>query len=252
MFKNIFIFDHFSILQAVEQIEKNKEKAVFVVDKQMIFKGVIADGDIRRYILKMKNNFKLTDKAINILNTQNIYLQKEHLNINQILEAFKNTKINIIPILDKDKKLVDYITKQKFNNFLLQNKFDISKKFNLYSNSALEQEIYTRPWGFYKSILLTKYVQCKIITVFPSQALSFQKHLKREEHWVVVFGKGKVVLEGSTIDAYLGKYFYIPTGCKHRIINTSKKHNLIFCEVQLGSYFGEDDIIRYEDKYNRS
>ncbi len=81
--------------------------------------------------------------------------------------------------------------------------------------------------------------------------ISLQKHTKREEHWVVVYGKGNIILEDSTIKAYTGKYVFIPKGCKHRIINTSANQNLIFCEVQLGNYFGEDDIIRYEDKYNR-
>jgi len=65
-------------------------------------------------------------------------------------------------------------------------------------------------------------------------------------------GKGKVVLGESILDVYPGKYIYIPKGCKHQIINISENENLIFVEVQLGEYFGEDDIIRYKDKYNRS
>lgn len=108
-----------------------------------------------------------------------------------------------------------------------------------------------RPWGFYKSILLTKILQSKVIVVSPMQAISLQKHRHREEHWIIVYGQGEVILEDTKIQVYPGKYIFIPKGCKHRILNHSKK-NLIFFELQMGDYFGEDDIIRYEDKYNRS
>jgi mannose-1-phosphate guanylyltransferase/mannose-6-phosphate isomerase len=92
--------------------------------------------------------------------------------------------------------------------------------------------------------------QAKVITIFPGGALSLQEHKKREEHWVVVKGSGKVVLGESIINIYPGKYIYIPKGCRHQMINNTKQ-NIIFSEIQLGDYFGEDDIIRYQDKYNR-
>ncbi|HHE05988.1 MAG TPA: cupin domain-containing protein, partial [Epsilonproteobacteria bacterium] len=76
------------------------------------------------------------------------------------------------------------------------------------------------------------------------------EHKRREEHWVIIKGKGKVVLGESLLDVYPGKYIYIPKGCKHQIINDGEE-NIIFSEVQLGEYFGEDDIIRYSDKYGR-
>ena len=60
----------------------------------------------------------------------------------------------------------------------------------------------------------------------------------------------RLFLGESKINVYPGKYIYIPKGCKHQIINTGIE-NLIFSEVQLGEYFGEDDIIRYSDKYGR-
>lgn len=251
MRKDIYINDSCTILQAMQQIESNKERIVFVVDDELIFKGIVTDGDIRRYIIKHKTIFDLSIKIKSVMNTRVFYLTKENLNIHHILEAFKGTKINVIPIIDTKKRLVDYITKEKFHSHLLQNKITKINNLGLLKNINIEQEIHNRPWGFYKSILLTKYVQCKTITVFPEQSLSFQKHLRREEHWVIVFGSGNVILENSKIQVYSGKYIYIPMGCKHRIVNTSKKQNLIFCEVQLGDYFGEDDIIRYEDQYNR-
>jgi mannose-1-phosphate guanylyltransferase/mannose-6-phosphate isomerase len=149
--------------------------------------------------------------------------------------------------------VINIITKQQFHILLLEDlDFDLRKSFFHLHRKSLEHEIYNRPWGFYKSTIYTDYAQAKIITVFPNEELSYQEHKKREEHWVIVKGTGKVRLGESLLDVYPGKYIYIPKGCKHQIINTSKTENLIFTEVQLGEYFGEDDIIRYSDKYNRS
>lgn len=117
--------------------------------------------------------------------------------------------------------------------------------------NELDFEVFPRPWGFYKSTLLAEHVQSKIITVFPKGELSLQKHKKREEHWIIIKGEGKIILEDSILKVEQGRYVYIPKGCKHKLINSSLKENLILAEVQLGTYFGEDDIIRYEDKYGR-
>lgn len=68
---------------------------------------------------------------------------------------------------------------------------------------------------------------------------------------IVIKGEGEVTLGESVLHAYPGKYIYIPKGCKHRIKNVHQSENLVFSEVQLGSYFGEDDIIRYSDQYLR-
>ena len=167
-------------------------------------------------------------------------------------EAFKSEKINFLPILSSDLKLANIITKKQFHALLLHDKkWDLQQDFVSIKLDRESFEIHNRPWGFYKSTLLSDHVQSKIITLFPHSELSLQEHKKREEHWIVVKGKGSVILGESIIDIYPGRYIYIPKGCKHQVINNSKK-NIIFAEVQLGEYFGEDDIIRYSDKYGRS
>jgi len=134
---------------------------------------------------------------------------------------------------------------------LLENiKFDLTSNFSKFNNHTLEHAIFNRPWGFYKSTILTTHAQSKIITIFPKSELSLQEHKKREEHWIIIKGNGSAILGESLMDIYPGKYIYIPKGCKHQIINNSDD-NILFCEVQLGDYFGEDDIIRYADKYGR-
>ena len=113
-------------------------------------------------------------------------------------------------------------------------------------------EIFQRPWGFYKTTILNDMFQSKIISVRANASLSLQLHKQREEHWVIVDGVGQVRIGDSFKDVHGGSYIFIPKGTKHRIINTSSEKSLVLIEVQCGQYFGEDDIIRFEDEYGRA
>ena len=108
-----------------------------------------------------------------------------------------------------------------------------------------------RPWGRFEILRDKEHFKSKIIRVNPHQQISYQSHAKREEHWVIVKGVGEVILNDQTIPIRAGSYVKIPTGSKHRIRNTGSDP-IEFVEVQLGSYFGEDDIVRYQDDYSRS
>ncbi|WP_273213741.1 cupin domain-containing protein [Helicobacter rodentium] len=240
-----------AILSAICMIEKNKTKSVFVTNEKNQIIGILVDGDIRRWLIQ-NPNLHIQDESIkdHFAFKNFSYIFDDEFCFDKLNKIFTTNKIEIIPILNREKKLINFLTKDNFH-FLLLNNLTLKPNFKFYQISQNNQAIHSRPWGFYKSLLLTNNVQSKIITLFPKQMISLQKHTKREEHWVVVYGKGNIILEDSTIKAYTGKYVFIPKGCKHRIINTSANQNLIFCEVQLGNYFGEDDIIRYEDKYNR-
>ena len=109
----------------------------------------------------------------------------------------------------------------------------------------------TRPWGRYEVLADAGHFKAKVITVTPRARLSYQSHAHREEHWIVVRGAGQVVLDGSARDVKIGDYVFVAQGCKHRIVNPHDS-DLQFVEVQLGSYFGEDDITRYQDDYQRA
>ena len=85
----------------------------------------------------------------------------------------------------------------------------------------------------------------------PNKKLSLQSHNCREEYWIVVHGYGQVQIGDSIKNVECGSSLFIPKGCKHRLINLSKSESLIISEIQIGSYLGEDDIIRYEDEYGR-
>ena len=109
----------------------------------------------------------------------------------------------------------------------------------------------TRPWGRYEVLADAGHFKAKVITVTPRARLSYQSHAHREEHWIVVRGAGQVILDGSARDVKIGDYVFVAQGCKHRIVNPHDS-DLQFVEVQLGSYFGEDDITRYQDDYQRA
>lgn len=107
-----------------------------------------------------------------------------------------------------------------------------------------------RPWGKYLSVDLGGRYQVKRITVKPGGILSLQKHYHRAEHWVVVRGTAEVTRNDETIIVHETESIYLPIGCVHRMANPGKIP-LEIIEVQVGSYLGEDDIVRIEDVYKR-
>ena len=107
-----------------------------------------------------------------------------------------------------------------------------------------------RPWGWYESIALGPRFQVKRIVVNPGAALSLQSHKHRSEHWIVVEGTAKVTIDDDVQTVTENQSVYIPLGAVHRMENPGKLP-LTLIEVQTGSYFGEDDIIRYDDVYAR-
>jgi mannose-6-phosphate isomerase len=107
-----------------------------------------------------------------------------------------------------------------------------------------------RPWGEYKVLLESDNYKIKLITVNPEQRLSYQYHHKRNETWTIVYGTGKFMIDDSVFNVKYGDTLKINKGQRHRIECTSKEP-LKFVEVQTGEYFGEDDIVRIEDSYNR-
>jgi mannose-1-phosphate guanylyltransferase/mannose-6-phosphate isomerase len=107
-----------------------------------------------------------------------------------------------------------------------------------------------RPWGHYEGIDMGERFQVKRITVNPGAALSLQMHHHRAEHWIIVKGTARVTRDDEVTILVENQSTYIPIGTKHRLENPGKTP-LEMIEVQSGGYLGEDDIVRYEDRYNR-
>lgn len=108
-----------------------------------------------------------------------------------------------------------------------------------------------RPWGWFESLILSDCFQVKRICVNPGAALSLQSHKFRSEHWVVVEGVAKVTIDDRVDLVEAGQSVYVPQGAIHRMENTGSR-SMVLIEVQIGTYFGEDDIVRYSDIYHRS
>ena len=114
-----------------------------------------------------------------------------------------------------------------------------------------EREYDERPWGNY-TVLSDDAPDHKVkrLVVHPGKRLSYQRHAKRAEHWFIVSGNARVTLDGAVIDLQPGEAIDIPQGSAHRIANEGSS-DLVFVEVQHGTYFGEDDIVRLEDDFGR-
>ena len=117
------------------------------------------------------------------------------------------------------------------------------------SESTIHREVY-RPWGKYDSVDKGERFQVKRITVNPGAKLSVQMHHHRAEHWIIVSGTAKITLDDKTFMLSENQSTYIPIGVVHALENPGKLP-LEMIEVQSGSYLGEDDIVRFEDKYGR-
>ena len=144
------------------------------------------------------------------------------------------------------------------DNAILISKKDKSEKVKLVVKKLLKKNIIeakehsfeNRPWGKFENLLDEKYCKVKKITVHPKKRLSLQFHNFRSEHWLVVKGKANVYINGENVLLSPGNSIDIPVKSPHYIENKQNK-DLIIIETQLGSYFGEDDIVRLDDPYDR-
>ncbi len=237
-----------SLLSALKRIDSNTKGFLVVLDSDGRVLGTLTDGDIRRAII---NDISVDASASSVARRDFTYLNSTDQMIDAI-PHFKNEAIKFLPILDEEGGLYNIITRAQLHVLLLQDiRADLGYDFSSLDEQLMEHEIFNRPWGFYKTTVMNDYFQSKIICVYPGEQLSLQSHNRREEHWIIAHGTGTVQLDESIHPVHCGSSVFIPKGCKHRLTNTDEKESLIITEVQLGDYFGEDDIHRYEDIYGR-
>ena len=108
-----------------------------------------------------------------------------------------------------------------------------------------------RPWGNYVPLVENDLWQVKRLEIKIGESISLQKHKYRSEHWVVVDGIADVEIDNNKSTLNLNESIFVPKGAKHRLSNKGDK-NLVIIEIQIGDYLGEDDIIRYQDRYGRN
>lgn len=235
------------LLNALKKINANK-KGFLVVLKNGKFEGTLTDGDIRRSLISGKQ----LNSSIDGSYTKDSVTLFSHDNFYDAIDIFKEGRISFVPVLSEEKVLVNIITKGSMHVLLLQEIYpDLDYDFLSVDETLAEHEIYGRPWGFYKTTLLNESFRSKIISVRPKQSLSLQQHNLREEHWLIAKGQGVCRVDDKEFVVKAGDSIFIPKKSLHRIKNDQESDTLIILELQIGEYFGEDDIIRFEDEYGR-
>ena len=168
--------------------------------------------------------------------------------------SYINAQEKLVAVIGLD----DVVVVETKDAILVSKKSEVQKVKNIVNQLKAEdrsefkshREVY-RPWGKYDSVDNGERFQVKRITVKPGAKLSVQMHHHRAEHWVVVSGTAKVTNGDKSILLTENQSTYIPIGVVHALENPGKVE-LELIEVQSGSYLGEDDIVRFEDKYGRS
>lgn len=107
-----------------------------------------------------------------------------------------------------------------------------------------------KPWGSYKNLMDEEYTKVKKIVIKPGESPSYQYHFKRSEIWIIVKGTAEIKIDDVVSINSVGDIIQIPKEAKHQVTNIGDE-DVVFVEIQLGEYFGEDDIVRLEDKYGR-
>ena len=218
-FKNYTVTAEENMLDALIKIDANKQGFVIVVDAENRVQGVLTDGDVRRAIIKGATTVDTVEK----IHTKNARTVSVSDGFEAVTELFKSESIKFLPIVDKEGKLINLITKSQMHALLLQDiHADLTFDFSSLDISVVDHEIFQRPWGYYKTTVLNDYFQAKIISVKPGGQLSLQSHNHREEHWIVVHGNGTVQLDQSVKPVSCGSTIFIPLGCKHRLTNTDE------------------------------
>ena len=118
------------------------------------------------------------------------------------------------------------------------------------ARAAFHTEVH-RPWGSYTNLEEGRAYRIKRVTVPPKRRLSLQMHHHRSEHWVVVTGCAEVTVGDATYRRRNGESTFVPAGTVHRLANPGMLP-LELIEVQIGEYTGEDDIVRFEDDFDRT
>ena len=151
---------------------------------------------------------------------------------------------NIIAVAMKDAVLVADMSKSQ----------DVKKAVDILKEKQASQATHFpkdhRPWGWFESLTIDEKFQVKKIHIHPGASLSLQSHKYRAEHWIVVSGEAEVTIDKEVKLISENQSVYIPLGAIHRMRNPGEKP-MELIEVQTGTYFGEDDIFRYDDVYSR-
>ncbi|MDB4078059.1 mannose-1-phosphate guanylyltransferase/mannose-6-phosphate isomerase [Amylibacter sp.] len=187
-----------------------------------------------------KTNGVKTSKNATAIDCENSLIRSEDDTIEVVGIGLKN----IIAVAMKDAVLIADMSKSQD----VKKAVDILKKKEAIQATHFPKD--HRPWGWFESLTIDEKFQVKKIHVHPGASLSLQSHKYRAEHWIVVSGVAEVTIFEEVKLISENQSVYIPLGAIHRMRNPGEKP-MELIEVQTGTYFGEDDIFRYDDVYSR-
>ena len=192
-------------------------------------------------------NFKNKDENNNIIDGDIYTIDTEDCFIKSQKRLIATINIKNLAIIDTDDALLisDINRSQDVKRLVKELEKNNRKEIETHSKVL-------RPWGWFKTTDGGDYLGFKVktICVYPGKRLSLQSHNNRSEHWVITKGFSKITLDDSSLFLSENQYVYIPKKSLHRIENIGDT-DLEFIETQIGSYLGEDDIIRYDDDFGR-
>ncbi|URQ68414.1 sugar phosphate nucleotidyltransferase [SAR86 cluster bacterium] len=197
------------------------------------------------------------------------YKQEMHSLLLDLLHTYEGDQIYFYPDKDKFSKLTDIsfdkaIVESNPHNYLATLDAGWTDLGSWHSLSTLQKQpehgltLYAegdyprieKPWGYYEILFETEFSKVKILSVDPGQMLSMQMHEHRSETWYVTQGIATVTKGDTKLELYSGENVVIEQRERHRVQNFCNEV-LEIIEIQTGTYFGEDDIVRFEDKYGR-
>ncbi len=184
------------------------------------------------------SNVKLKNNQIMEIDSNNNFIRTQ----NRVIATIG---VSDLIIIDNDNATLISKKNQSEKVKLIVNKL-IKKNVT----EAIEHTFEKRPWGRFENLYEDKKCKVKRLLINPNKRLSLQFHNFRSEHWLVVFGSANIHLDGENFVLYAGQSVDIPLKSRHYIENKTNK-DLIIIETQLGTYFGEDDIVRIDDPYSR-
>lgn len=120
----------------------------------------------------------------------------------------------------------------------------MKKEFPGMYDAPIKNVSATRPWGEWHVLDVDQGYKVKRLHILPDQSISLQYHVHRSEHWTIVQGEGKVIVDGNIFKVTKGESFHVPKQALHKITNTHLTETLIAIEVQMGDICSEDDIVR--------
>lgn len=158
--------------------------------------------------------------------------------------------LGLVPQLDAE-RLRTYVQENFSRERMVENYIKVYEEvLRMRETDENNPKFDQRPWGSFTVLDEADGYKVKRIEVLPHKRLSYQRHSRRAEHWMVVEGAGRVTLDGRDVVVRVGDTVDVPIGTAHRIENPGDEP-LVFIEIQRGSYLGEDDIVRLEDDFGR-